>query len=359
MLARGPAYCSFQRNGVSIRVRTLPNACQTVDMGRPADTDRTVELVEVAPRDGLQADPTHLPTAAKVELITRAVRAGLRRVEAVSFVNPKRVPQMADADDVMAALRADEATRSLGASYIGLVLNARGLERAIDTGVDEVNAVVVATDTFARRNQGKDTGALLDEVAGVVEGARAAGIATSVTVAASFGCPYEGEVDVSRFSWVLERLRSVAPDEVALADSIGVAVPADVVDRVGLAGDVLAGTGVRLRCHFHNTRNTGLANAIAAVDAGVRVLDASLGGIGGCPFAPNATGNIPTEDLVYLLHRSGYSTSVDLPGACDIVTWLEGALEHAAPGYLSKAGIFPDIARGADPPGGGEPDRPG
>ena len=314
-----------------------------------------VEIVEVSPRDGLQSDPTHLPTSAKVDLITRAVRAGLRRVEAVSFVNPKRVPQMADADDVMAALLADAETRALGASYIGLVLNARGLDRAVETGVDEVNAVVVATDTFARRNQGKDTGALLEEVAGIVEGARAAGIATSVTVAASFGCPYEGEVDPTRLAWVVEQVAAARPDEIALADSIGVAVPADVTERVALATDLLAGTDVRLRCHFHNTRNTGLANAIAAVEAGVRVLDSSLGGVGGCPFAPNATGNIPTEDLVYLLHRSGYATSVDLNAACDVVPWLEAQLGHDAPGYLSKAGIFPDNAKGADPPEGDRP----
>ena len=325
-------------------------ARQTDPMAASPETpDASVEIVEVSARDGLQSDPTLLPTAAKVELITRAVRAGLRRVEAVSFVNPKRVPQMADAEDVMAALLADDTTRALGASYIGLVLNARGLERAVATGVDEVNAVAVATDSFARRNQGMDADALLDEVRGVVEGARAEGIRTSVTVAASFGCPYEGEVDLSRLEAVLTQVAAGRPDEVALADSIGVAVPADVAARVALARDVLDGSGATLRCHFHNTRNTGLANAVAAVDAGVRVLDSSLGGIGGCPFAPNATGNIPTEDLVYLLHRSGWTTSVDLAAACDVVPWLEAQLGHDAPGYLSKAGIFPDVAKGPVP----------
>ena len=312
------------------------------------DQSRHVDVVEVSPRDGLQSDPTLLPTAAKVELITRAVLAGLRRVETVSFVNPKRVPQMADADEVMAALLADADTRALGASYIGLVLNERGLDRALATGVDEVNAVVVATDTFARRNQGQDTAGLVDTAAAVVAGATSAGLRTSVTVAAGFGCPYEGEVPEERLGWVLERVAAAGPHEVALADSIGVAVPADVTARVALAREVL-GDGVRLRCHFHNTRNTGLANAHAAVEAGVHVLDSSLGGIGGCPFAPNATGNIPTEDLLYLLHRSGYRTGVDLDAACAVVPWLEAQLEHPAPGYLSKAGIFPDVARGADP----------
>jgi len=304
--------------------------------------------VEVSPRDGLQSDPTMLSTGAKVELIGRAVRAGLRRVETVSFVNPRRVPQMADAEAVMAELHADAALAALDPSYIGLVLNRRGLDRAIDTGVDEVNAVVVCTDTFARRNQGKDTQGLIDEVAGICAAARDASIPTSVTLAASFGCPYEGEVAAERVRMVLDQVAAAGPDEIALADSIGVATPVDVRERIALADQVLAGTGIRLRCHFHNTRNTGLANATAAVEAGVRVLDASLGGIGGCPFAPNATGNIPTEDLAYLLERMGYDTGLDLDAACGIVPWLEATVEHPVPGYLSKAGIFPACATGAD-----------
>ena len=304
--------------------------------------------MEVSPRDGLQSDPTMLSTGAKVELIGRAVRAGLRRVETVSFVNPRRVPQMADAEAVMAELHADAALAALDPSYIGLVLNRRGLDRAIDTGVDEVNAVVVCTDTFARRNQGKDTQGLIDEVAGICAAARDASIPTSVTLAASFGCPYEGEVAAERVRMVLDQVAAAGPHEIALADSIGVATPVDVRERIALADQVLAGTGIRLRCHFHNTRNTGLANATAAVEAGVRVLDASLGGIGGCPFAPNATGNIPTEDLAYLLERMGYDTGLDLDAACGIVPWLEATVDHPVPGYLSKAGIFPACATGAD-----------
>ena len=293
-----------------------------------------VEVVEVAARDGLQSDPTILAPGEKVELITRAVQAGLRRIEAVSFVNPKRVPQMAGAEEVMSALPTDA-----GASYIGLVLNERGFDRALRAGVDEINVVVVATDTFAERNQGADTDGLIAAWASISDRARDAGIATSVTVSASFGCPYEGEVPVGRVAEVVARVCEHAPDEVALADSIGAAVPTDVHQRIEAVRDVLG--GARLRCHFHNTRNTGLANAAAAVDAGVRVLDASLGGIGGCPFAPNATGNIPTEDLVYMLERMGYETGVDLDALLAVIPWMEDVLRHPTPGLLARAGNFP------------------
>ena len=293
-----------------------------------------VEVVEVAARDGLQSDPTILAPGEKVELITRAVQAGLRRIEAVSFVNPKRVPQMAGAEEVMSALPTDA-----GASYIGLVLNERGFDRALRAGVDEINVVVVATDTFAERNQGADTDGLIAAWSSISDRARDAGIATSVTVSAAFGCPYEGEVPVGRVAEVVARVCEHAPDEVALADSIGAAVPTDVHQRIEAVRDVLG--GARLRCHFHNTRNTGLANAAAAVDAGVRVLDASLGGIGGCPFAPNATGNIPTEDLVYMLERMGYETGVDLDALLAVIPWMEDVLRHPTPGLLARAGNFP------------------
>lgn len=296
-----------------------------------------VEIVEVAPRDGLQSDPSMLDTATKVELIHRAVRAGIRRIEAVSFVNPKRVPQMADADEVMASL-----DRTLGASYIGLVLNRRGFDRAVETGVDEINVVVVCTDTFAQKNQGATTDELIAAATDIITAAHEVDLPTSVTLAASFGCPYEGEVPVERLVSVAERVAAAGPAELALADSIGVAVPTDVAARVdavrAVAGDVT------LRCHFHNTRNTGLANAVAAVGAGVGVLDASLGGIGGCPFAPNATGNIPTEDLLYLLHRMGHHTGVDLDALIGVVGWFEHALAHPTPGLLAKAGMFPKRA---------------
>ncbi len=299
-----------------------------------------IQIIEVSARDGLQSDPTMLDTATKVALITKAVQAGLRRIETVSFVNPKRVPQMADADAVMAALLADNETRNLGASYIGLVLNRRGLERAVQTSVDEINVVVVASDTFAERNQGAPSAALLDAAAEICSDARSAGLFASVTIAASFGCPYEGAVPLDRLEWVLSRVAECGVGEVALADSIGVAVPPDVRERFALAADVL-GSNVRLRGHFHNTRNTGLANALAACESGATVLDASLGGIGGCPFAPNATGNVPTEDVVYLLERSGYTTGVDIDQMLAIPPWMEGVLGHSVPGYASKAGWFP------------------
>ncbi len=301
-----------------------------------ADSNR-VTIVEVSPRDGLQSDPTLLPTAAKVELIERALRAGIRRIEAVSFVNPKRVPQMADADDVMAAV-----PRDLDASYIGLVLNRRGFDRAVETKVDEINVVVVATDTFANKNQGTDTAGLVDVWADIAQSAYEAGLRTSVTVAASFGCPYEGEVPVARLAEVVSSIAEHRPDEIALADSIGVAVPTDVSERIEAVTPLLG--DATLRCHFHNTRNTGLANAAAAVESGVRVLDSSRAGIGGCPFAPNATGNIPTEDLVYLLERMGYDTRVDLDALIASVPWMEESLEHGTPGLLAKAGNFPTSA---------------
>ena len=293
-----------------------------------------IQIVEVAPRDGLQSDPTLVSTDAKVELITRAARAGISRIEAVSFVNPKRVPQMADAAAVMASV-----PRDLGTSYIGLVLNERGFDRAVDTGVDEINVVVVVTDTFAEKNQNTDTAGLVAVWAKISESARRAGLTTSVTLAASFGCPYEGEVPIERLTDVARRVADHGPDEIALADSIGVAVPTDVRRRVEAVGDVVG--EARLRCHFHNTRNTGLANAAAAVESGVSVIDSSLAGIGGCPFAPNATGNIPTEDVVYLLDRMGYDTGVDLDALISIVPWVEEVLHHSTPGLLAKAGTFP------------------
>jgi hydroxymethylglutaryl-CoA lyase len=293
-----------------------------------------VTIVEVAPRDGLQSDPTILSTEAKVELIRRAVGSGIRRIEAVSFVNPSRVPQMADAEAVMAAL-----PRDLGASYIGLVLNRRGFDRAVAAGVDEINVVVVCTDTFAERNQGSTTQGLIEAWADIAPEAKRAGLPASVTLAASFGCPYEGEVPVDRVVEVAAAVAEHGPAEIALADSIGVAVPTDVRERVVAVRDVIGDS--TLRCHFHNTRNTGLANAAAAVDAGVRVIDASLGGIGGCPFAPDATGNIPTEDVAYMLQRMGCRTGLDLGELVETVGWMETVLAHPVPGLLSRAGLFP------------------
>ena len=295
-----------------------------------------VEILEVSPRDGLQNEQTILSTEDKVELVERAVRAGARRVEVTSFVNPSRVPQMADADEVMAAI-----PRYEGVKYAGLVMNRRGLERALKGYVDEVDVVVVATDTFCRRNQGMTMAEACDTAAELVEEARGAGVFTTITIGAAFGCPFEGEVPVERLREVVQRVVAAGPDELALADTIGVGVPSDVKQRVGLARE-LAGPDMPLRLHLHDTRHTGVANAVAAVESGVSTLDASIGGAGGCPFATNATGNVATEDLVYLFDRMGIATGLDLESVTDSVTWLEGRLGRQLPGALARAGGFPD-----------------
>ena len=294
-----------------------------------------VEIVEVAPRDGLQNDPAVLTTEQKVELIERCVAAGARRIEAASFVNPARVPQMADAEAVLAALSPRH-----HATWIGLVLNERGMQRAAATSVGEVNVVVVCTDTFSERNSGMSTADAVAMASRVAKLARDAGRSMTVTLAAAFGCPFEGEVPVGRVTDLAAELGALDVDEVAVADTIGVAVPADVERRASAVRAVLP-AGVRLRAHFHNTRNTGYANALAAQAAGVEVLDASLGGIGGCPFAPRATGNIATEDLVYALERSGIDTGMDLDALMRSAEWLGGVLERPVPGLLSRAGAFP------------------
>ncbi|MBA4026397.1 MAG: hydroxymethylglutaryl-CoA lyase [Gordonia sp.] len=292
-------------------------------------------LVEVSPRDGLQNEQTLLSVDEKVELIARSVAAGVKRIEAVSFVNPKRVPQMAGAEEVMA-----QVPRSADVSYIGLVLNRRGLERALAAGVDEVNAVVVATDEFSTRNQGCTVAEGISAWEDIAADARAAGVRTTVTVAASFGCPFSGEVDPA---WVIEladRLAQAGPDEIALADTIGVGVPAQV--RTLATGVGRVAPDVPQRWHFHNTRNTGYANALTALETGADALDASIGGFGGCPFAPAATGNIASEDLIYALNRSGVSTGVALGTLTDAATWLGARLDKDVPALLGRAGNFPD-----------------
>ena len=293
----------------------------------------SVEVVEVGPRDGLQNESVVLDAAARVRYVEALVAAGHRRIEAVSFVNPKRVPQMADAEAVMAGVpRAD------GVSYSGLVLNRRGLDRALEAGVDEVNVVVVATDTFSQRNQGTTTEEGVAAAVEIVEAAAAAGLRTAITIGAAFGCPFEGEVPVERIVDVARRCAVDGLGELALADTIGVAVPADITRRLTAVGE---GTDVQLRVHLHNTRNTGYANAVAAVAAGVAALDASSGGIGGCPFAPAATGNIATEDLVYLLSRSGIDTGLALEPLIEVAGLVAELLGASTPSLLPKAGGFP------------------
>lgn len=295
---------------------------------------RAIEIVEVGPRDGLQSEPEILSTATKVELVNRLVGAGLRRLEVASFVNPKRVPQMADAEAVMSTL-----PKKPGVQYVGLVLNRKGFDRARAAGCTEVGLVATATDSFGERNQGstmEETIRTWEEVAPL---AHAAGMRTQITISVAFGCPFEGEVPAARVVEIAQRLASFKPVEIALADTIGVAVPSQVTS---LVEEVRTAVGeVPLRCHFHNTRNTGIANAYAAVLAGVSVLDASVGGVGGCPFAPNATGNIGTEDLVYMLSRAGYHTGIDLNKLIDTARWLQEQRGKPVPSMVSKAGGFP------------------
>lgn len=293
-----------------------------------------IEIVDVGPRDGLQSQPRILDTATKREFIVRLLDAGVRRLEVASFVNPKRVPQMADADELIASL-----PRRPDVAYIGLVLNRKGFDRALAAGLSEINCVVVASDTFSRRNQGVGSEESLAAAIEIAGAARASGIRCGVTVAATFGCPYEGAVDPARVVAIARRLAAAGVDEIALADSIGVAVPAEVSRMVGLVREVAG--DAQLRCHFHNTRNTGIANAWAAVAAGVRVLDSSCGGIGGCPFAPNATGNIATEDLLYMLHRAGYSTGIDIEAVMATARWLEEPLGTQVPAMVTRAGLAP------------------
>jgi hydroxymethylglutaryl-CoA lyase len=307
-------------------------------MSSPPGPPPAVQLVEVAPRDGLQNESAHLSTTEKLQMVHRLVAAGLRRIEAVSFAHPRAVPQMADAEAVAAGLPRGSV------SWIGLVLNERGLDRALDAGMDEVNVVVVVTDTFSRRNQGMGVPEAIAQWGRIAHRAQAAGVRTTVTLGAAFGCPFEGEVPVATVAEVLRRCVAAGPDEVALADTIGVGVPAQVEALAAVADAHAPGTG--LRWHFHNTRNTGYANASAAwrLSAGAAVpvaLDSSVGGIGGCPFAPAATGNIATEDLLYLLQRSGAALDIDGSELLPLGPWLGQVLGHPVPAQLGRAGAFP------------------
>jgi hydroxymethylglutaryl-CoA lyase len=293
-----------------------------------------IEVVEVGPRDGLQNESTLFTTAQKLELIGRALDAGARRIEAVSFVNPKLVPQMADAEAVVAGLpHRDDVV------FIGLVLNKRGALRAIEAGLTELGAVCAASDGFATRNQGLTSAESLTMCCEVVRLAREHGRNAQITISTAFGCPFDGEVDPERVVEMARIAAASGPREIAIADTIGVASPGEVsrlVRRVAAAIQPLP-----VRTHFHNTRNTGLANVWAAVEAGAKTVDASLGGIGGCPFAPRATGNVPTEDVVYLLERSGYRTGFDIDRLIDAARWLAAAMGREVPGMLSRAGAFP------------------
>lgn len=291
-------------------------------------------IVEVSPRDGLQNEAVHVSTRAKIELITQLVRSGAKRIEAVSFAHPRHVPAMADAEQVMAGVPRPE-----GVSYAGLVLNSRGLDRALAVGVDEVNAVVCVSETFSQRNQRMSADGAMAQAVSVVERARARNLYTCITLATAFGCPFEGEVDLRRVTSFVSRALASGVDELCLADTIGVGVPTQVTRFAESVWEL--DDDVALRFHFHNTRNTGFANAVAAYAAGSRVLDASAAGIGGCPFAPNATGNVATEDMIYLFERMGVPTGFDLESLMPTSGYLAGVLGHDVPALLPRAGVFP------------------
>jgi hydroxymethylglutaryl-CoA lyase/(R)-citramalyl-CoA lyase len=291
-----------------------------------------VTVYDVGPRDGLQNEPEVLDVATRAELVRRLVGAGVSAVEVASFVDPRRMPQMAHAEEVVEAVgEAPEVVRA------GLALNERGYERLVATGLDEVRFAFGVTESFNERNQGASVEESLDVAGRIVARAREDGLRSTVTLSVAFGCPFEGEVDPSRVIEVAGRIVESGPDALVLADTIGVGAPGAVRELIGRA----AALGKPIGGHFHNTRNTGYANAFAALEAGATVLDASVGGLGGCPFAPNATGNIATEDLVYALHREGVATGIDLEALVAVAAWLAETLGRQLDGQLYRAGNFP------------------
>jgi hydroxymethylglutaryl-CoA lyase/(R)-citramalyl-CoA lyase len=294
--------------------------------------DRDVSVVDVGPRDGLQNEPDVLAPGVRAELVSRLVAAGLRHVETASFVDPRRVPQMAGAEEVAAALEPVD-----GVVYAGLALNEQGYERLVASGLGEVRFAFGATESFNRRNQNAAVADSLAAAVAVVERARTDGVRAEVTISVAWGCPFEGWVPEATVLELAETLADARPDAIVLADTIGVASPARVrplVERVAALGIPVGG-------HFHNTRNTGYANALAALEGGASILDASIGGLGGCPFAPRATGNIATEDLVYLLHGERIETGIDLEALAGVSTWLEDVLGRRLEGQVYRAGVFP------------------
>jgi isopropylmalate/homocitrate/citramalate synthase len=295
-------------------------------------TGPSVRVCEVGPRDGLQNEADVLEPAVRASLVERLVEAGIREVEVASFVDPRRVPQMAGAEEVVAAV-----ARVDGVAYAGLALNERGYERLLACGLDEVRFAFGATESFNRRNQGASVEESLEAAHRIVERARTDGVRSAVTISVAFGCPFEGRVDDGRVHELAARVADTVPDTLLLADTIGVATPAHVLRLL----ERVAGLGVPVGGHFHDTRSTGYANALAALEAGATVLDASVGGLGGCPFAPRATGNVATEDLVYLLDGEGISTGIELEALIEVSIWLEGLLGRALEGRVYRAGPFP------------------
>jgi hydroxymethylglutaryl-CoA lyase/(R)-citramalyl-CoA lyase len=294
-----------------------------------------VTVCDVAPRDGLQNEAKTLEPELRTELIERIAAAGVPRIEAVSFVNPARVPQMAGAEEVVEAIERRE-----GVVYAGLVLNEKGYDRLVASGLDEAHYTFASSETFNQRNSSSSVEESLQAGERIVARAHADGVRATVTIGASFGCPFEGAVDPGRVLELAGRLVESGSDEIVFADTIGVAVPRQVRHLVAEGVKL----GVPVGAHLHNTRNTGFANAYAAIESGATVLDASLGGIGGCPFAPRATGNICTEDLVYLLQGEGVETGIDLGALIAAAEWLEAILERQLPGQVYRAGAFAPVA---------------
>ena len=295
-----------------------------------------IEMVEVAARDGLQNEPGFFPTEDKLELIRRAVAAGSKRIEVASFVHPGRVPQMADAEAVVAGLPKRDAAE---VTYIGLVLNKRGALRALETQVHELGAVISASDGFGTRNQGRTSDETLEDAIEIIRLAKEYGRTAQATISVAFGCPFDGEIAPSRVADLARRVAVAGPREIAIADTIGVGVPNQV--KAVMAAVKAVVPGMPIRVHFHDTRNTAIANAWAGVEAGATTVDASIGGIGGCPFAPNATGNVATEDVQYMLQRSGLETGLSLDALIDTAKWLGQKMGRTLPGLVSRAGGFP------------------
>jgi hydroxymethylglutaryl-CoA lyase len=285
-----------------------------------------IELVEVSPRDGLQNEPRVLSTADKAELIRRAIGAGARRLEVASFVHPAKVPQMADAEAVIAALKPG------AARYVGLVLNKRGALRALDTAIDEIGIVCAASDTFGMRNQGMDAGQSLDMACDVLRFCREQGRPAQVTIAVAFGCPFEGKVDTAKVVEMARRIAAAGAIEVAIADTIGIARPAEVERLTAQIAAAIA--PLPLRVHFHDTRGMGVANVIAAVHAGAVTVDAAIGGTGGCPFAPGAAGNVASEDVAYAL---GDAVDVDIATLVETAAWLNARLGRDRTSAVARA----------------------
>ena len=298
----------------------------------PKEVAAAVAVFDVGPRDGLQNEPDVLEPSTRAGLVGRLVRAGIRGVEVASFVDPRRVPQMAGAEEVVGALEG-----APDVVYAGLALNERGYDRLVAAGLDEVRFAFGATESFNRRNQNASVEESLTMAQRIAKRTREDGLRASITISVAFGCPFEGPVDEERVLALAERIVDAGPDAIILADTIGVATPAPVAQLVGR----VAGLGKPVGGHFHNTRNTGYANALAALGAGATMLDSSIGGLGGCPFAPRATGNIATEDLVYLLEGEGYETGVDLDALVGVSEWLEGILGRTLDGQVYRAGAFP------------------